>query len=129
MIKPTIIKKSLEELRQLGFTSIHMVHDEGIFRGGSGVRLLNEKQSTLNSDVSQVIGFDKHGWNSKEYPGALLGTISLIRQTFYDAEWYGRAIKMSNQVKGRNTDFREDVSLAKLHTELKNRTPFLFRTK
>ena len=44
---PAIIKKSLEELRQLGFTSIHMVHDEGIFRGGSGVRLLNEKQSTL----------------------------------------------------------------------------------
>ena len=121
-------EKLMDELRKLGFTSVHLVYDKGIFRGGSGIRLLNEKQTKIHSNISQVIGFDFNGWGSNDYPGALLGTMALLRQTFYDAQWYGKTMELLSLDKSLQPDFREDASLEQLYSNLNNRTPFLFNT-
>lgn len=77
--------EAMTELRELGFTSAHIIPDDGIFRGQSLLVNLNDELSVLTIDVLQCFGFERayHG-----YPKSLMGTVALARQSLYDAIWY-----------------------------------------
>lgn len=122
-------KKSIEELRDLGFTTAHIIPQEGIFQGQSALVQLNDQNQILNHSVGQVIDFDFGGWKSKEYPTSLLGSIAFIRQGFYDAEWYGKAQKIQAFHPQDNELVDEDRSLAALWQGRQEKNPFIFRTK
>ncbi len=122
-------KNSIEELRGLGFTTAHIIPQEGIFQGQSALVLLNDKNQILNHSVGQVIDFHFGGWKSKEYPTSLLGSIAFIRQGFYDAEWYGKAQKIQAFHPQDNEPIEEDRSLAALWQGKQENIPFIFRTK
>ena len=82
--------KKAEELRKLGFGSVLSVNKDGIVRGTATMALLgNGKENDLiiKDRAAAEFSFDK-GTSTQDYPSSLMGSIALIRQTFYDAQWY-----------------------------------------
>jgi imidazolonepropionase-like amidohydrolase len=83
-------KKKAEEWRKLGFGTVHTLMKDGFARGtGAVVTLLADKENKLivKDEASANYSFDK-GSSTQDYPESLMGAIALIRQTYYDAQWY-----------------------------------------
>lgn len=88
----TIDTKKAEELRKAGFGSVNAVSRDGIARGTSAVVTLSderENNTMLNSRSAANYSFSK-GSSQNDYPTSLMGSIALLRQTYYDAQWYGK---------------------------------------
>ena len=90
-------KKSKQYL-EAGFgATLSSVHD-GICRGSAALVLVGngrENELLLNASAAASMSFNK-GTSSQDYPGSLIGTIALIRQTYYDAKWYKTQNKENN---------------------------------
>lgn len=82
------------ELRNCGFGTVMMFAKDGIARGTAGVATLNpedgDNAALLKEKAAACYSFDK-GSSTQEYPSALMGAIALLRQTYYDADWYRTA--------------------------------------
>lgn len=78
--------------RDQGFGAVLSFQKDGIARGTSVLVNLNDDKENnviLKSDVSAHYSFSK-GTSSQDYPSSLMGSIALLRQTFYDAAWYAK---------------------------------------
>lgn len=78
--------------RAQGFTSALTSPPKGIFRGAGALVSLGDGAATslvLVPRFSQHLAFEPTG--NDDYPTSLMGAIALIRQTFYDAHWFGVA--------------------------------------
>jgi imidazolonepropionase-like amidohydrolase len=85
-------KKKAKELRELGFGAVLSHRMDGISRGSGTVVSLaegRENELILNSVASNHFSFRK-GTSTQSYPSSLMGCIALLRQTYYDADWYKR---------------------------------------
>ena len=94
----TADSKKAEELRKAGFGSVNVVNRDGIARGTSAaVSLSDERENStmLNPNTAANYSFSK-GSSKNDYPSSLMGAIALLRQTYYDAEWYGKQKKEYN---------------------------------
>lgn len=83
-------EKERNAMRELGFTAGNVLGDRGIFRGSSGVVLFSDENpnaAVLKDQTFQFISFESGGRDAG-YPSSLMGTLALIRQTFYDARFY-----------------------------------------
>lgn len=81
-----------EELRKAGFGSVNVVNRDGIARGVSAAVTLNDGMDNnvfLNDQTAANYSFNK-GSSSNDYPTSLMGAIALLRQTYYDSQWYGK---------------------------------------
>lgn len=82
------------EMRSCGFGTVMMFAKDGIARGTAGVATLNpedgDNASLFKDKVAACYSFDK-GSSTQEYPSSLMGAIALLRQTYYDADWYRTA--------------------------------------
>ena len=81
-------------LRSLGFGAALAVPRQGIFRGAASVLTLSDggvRERVLRPDLAQAVGFQRSFALGGMYPNSAMGTIALMKQTFMDAEWYGRA--------------------------------------
>lgn len=77
-------------LRDMGFGTVLTHQKDGILRGtGSVVTLANEADNFLvvKEKAASLLSFNK-GTSTQSYPGSLMGTIALLRQTYLDAQWY-----------------------------------------
>jgi imidazolonepropionase-like amidohydrolase len=84
--------KKADDLRKLGFGSVNAISRDGIARGTSAaVTLSDEKENKtmLNNAAAANYSFNK-GTSQNDYPTSLMGSIALLRQTYYDAAWYGK---------------------------------------
>ncbi|WP_293788922.1 amidohydrolase family protein [uncultured Pedobacter sp.] len=84
--------KKADELRKAGFGSVNVINRDGIARGVSAAVTLNEGADNsviLKDQTAANYSFNK-GSSSNDYPTSLMGAIALLRQTYYDAQWYGR---------------------------------------
>ena len=84
--------KKAEELRKIGFGSVNVVNRDGIVRGTSAaVTLSNERenQNIIKGETAANFSFNK-GTSKNDYPTSLMGSIALLRQTYYDGQWYGK---------------------------------------
>ena len=82
--------KKAEELRKLGFGTVNSICKDGIARGSSALVLLGEGRENdlvLKDRCSANYSFDK-GSSTQDYPGSLMGAIALLRQTYFDSQWY-----------------------------------------
>lgn len=82
--------KKAEELRKLGFGTVMSVNRDGIIRGSSVLSVLGygkENELILKDRAASNFSFDR-GSSTQDYPSSLMGAIALIRQTYYDAQWY-----------------------------------------
>jgi imidazolonepropionase-like amidohydrolase len=81
-----------ESMREQGFGAVLSFQKDGIARGTSVfVNLNNDNENLviLKTDASSHYSFSK-GTSSQDYPSSLMGSIALLRQTFYDADWYAK---------------------------------------
>ncbi len=82
-----------KELMKAGFAVAQSCRLDGIFRGRGFVALLGDGAANdliLNPTAAQFMSFDK-GTSKQDYPSSQMGSIALIRQAWYDAEWYTKA--------------------------------------
>tara|TARA_R110002012_G_scaffold237719_3_gene411457 strand:+ start:10265 stop:13291 length:3027 start_codon:yes stop_codon:yes gene_type:complete len=85
-----IDEKKAEKLRALGFGTVATIRPDGIARGTAALVVLGEGRENnmlIKSEVAAHYSFDK-GSSTQDYPVSPMGAIALLRQTFYDAEWY-----------------------------------------
>jgi len=79
-----------EELKKNGFGAVQSLIHDGIARGTSVVVSLGDErdnQVMLNDQAAAHYSFSK-GTAATNYPSSLMGSIALLRQTYYDADWY-----------------------------------------
>ncbi|SEM96608.1 Imidazolonepropionase [Chitinophaga rupis] len=77
-------------LRQAGFGAVLTHQQDGIARGtGALVTLAADRENKVmvREKASAQYSFDK-GSSTQNYPGSLMGSIALLRQTYLDALWY-----------------------------------------
>ncbi len=89
-----------KSLRELGFGTVLSHIRDGIARGtGTLVTLANEKENLiiLKDRAAAHYSFNK-GSSTQSYPSSMMGNISLLRQTYLDAQWY----KTQPQEEGYN---------------------------
>ncbi|TKC05082.1 amidohydrolase family protein [Pedobacter frigoris] len=88
----TADSKRADDLRKAGFGSVNAINRDGIARGTStAVTLSDERENNtmLNPLSAANYSFNK-GTSQNDYPTSLMGSIALLRQTYYDAQWYGK---------------------------------------
>lgn len=87
-----VTNPSADELRKLGFGAVLTHHHDGIARGnGAFVSLADDRENLvmLKSGVTAHYSFSK-GSSGQAYPNSPMGSVALLRQAFYDADWYKR---------------------------------------
>lgn len=83
--------KTLEPLRELGFTAGVIAPSSGIIRGRSALVALaedNPNAVVLKPDLFQHVAFETRLGDEPAFPGSLMGTLAAVRQAFFDAEHY-----------------------------------------
>ena len=79
--------------RALGFGAVLTQQPDGIMRGTAALVSLNtnrrEQEVMLLEKAATGLSFDK-GSSTQDYPGSLMGSIALLRQTYLDAQWNQR---------------------------------------
>ena len=84
-------RKTIEPLRELGFTTAVVAPTRGIVRGTSALVALAEEDPNeliVKPDVFQHVAFETQGGDDRGYPGSLMGAIAVVRQSFFDAQHY-----------------------------------------
>lgn len=79
-----------KSLRDMGFGVVLTHQKDGIARGtGALVSLADDKENLLliRPKAAALFSFNK-GTSTQSYPGSLMGSIALLRQTFLDGQWY-----------------------------------------
>lgn len=79
-------------LRKAGFGTVLTHQMDGVVRGSGAVVTLGsgDNKSLIQPIASAHYSFSK-GVSRQNYPSSLMGSIALLRQTYYDAEWYTSA--------------------------------------
>ena len=79
-----------DEYRKQGFGAVLTSQKDGIVRGsGALVCLAQAKENeTMIKDRTAAFYSFKKGTSPQDYPSSLMGAIALLRQTYYDAQWY-----------------------------------------
>lgn len=87
--------KEAEEFRKLGFGAVLSFVPDGVARGTSVLLSLGEgrlNENVLKPRAAAHYSFNK-GSSKQSYPVSAMGYVSLLRQTFLDAEWYAQFTK------------------------------------
>jgi imidazolonepropionase-like amidohydrolase len=112
-------------LRNLGFVAVHSAPQAGILAGQGAVLSLIDvgprRDAILAADVSQVFGFDFQF--GSEYPGSLMGSIALIRQSLFDARWYSAVSQAGAERTPTAERLQLSQSLAALQPALSGSQP------
>ncbi|HMH24239.1 MAG TPA: amidohydrolase family protein [Puia sp.] len=77
-------------LRENGFGTVLTHMKDGIARGsGAIVTLANENENLVMVKQRASANYSlSKGTSTQSYPGSLMGSIALLRQTYLDAQWY-----------------------------------------
>lgn len=120
-------RKAVAELRGLGFTTLHIVPNDGIFRGSSTLINLGDQSlqnEMLRTEIGTCLSFDK-GVSTQSYPSSLMGSIALIRQTLLDAAWYAATVAERQKRPGLPPS-ETNFSLEELNRHLAAKFPIFF---
>ena len=86
--------KKADELRKAGFGAVNSHIMDGISRGTGVLIALNDQGNNadriLNDTSGQFFSFKKSVASRQSYPTSLMGSISLLKQLHYDADWYAK---------------------------------------
>ncbi len=95
-------KKKAEELRKAGFGVVNSHIMDGIARGTGVLIALNDKGTNADRIISersgQFFSFKKSVASRQSYPTSLMGSIALLKQMHYDADWYSKGNSTSKDL-------------------------------
>jgi len=95
-----------------GFGTVNTHQNDGIYRGTSVLITLGKgtlKNNVIKSKVANQYSFSK-GASKQTYPSSQMGSIALLRQFFYDLDWY-------SNLKTKHTD-NQSFESSRLNKEL-----------
>ena len=104
-------QKAAKQLLEAGFGVVNTHLQDGIVRGTGALVALDSNTSNsqriLSDQSAQYISFSKSVRSRQSYPSSIMGTMALLRQLKYDADWYAsgnvstkdRSIEAYNQNK------------------------------
>lgn len=78
------------DMRKAGFGAVMSHYHDGIARGSSVLVALGDEKNQVNvlkAPVAAHYSFSK-GSSTQSYPNSMMGSVALLRQTYYDAIWY-----------------------------------------
>lgn len=81
-----------KQFRQAGIGLVLTHRHDGIMRGTGSLVFVHDKparEAILSEQVSSHYALRK-GSSTQDYPSSQMGSIALIRQTLYDADWYAK---------------------------------------
>ena len=88
--------KSATALRNAGFGVVNTHITDGIVRGSGSLIALapntNEAERILDDRSGQYYSTRKSITSNQSYPTSLMGTIALLKQVNYDANWYAKGL-------------------------------------
>ncbi|MBX7051137.1 MAG: amidohydrolase family protein [Flavobacteriales bacterium] len=84
-------EEQAKEFRNAGFGVVLTHRADGIARGTGALVCLNDNPNlaVIVPQSAAFYSFNK-GSSSHTYPSSLMGSIALLRQTYYDADWYSK---------------------------------------
>lgn len=119
----------LEDARNAGLTAALTSPRQGIFAGQSALINLagaDASKLVLRTPVALTVQFTTTSGFLGEFPNSLMGTVSFIRQSFYDAQHYRDELDRFNRVKRGVPRPEYDRKLAALQPALRGSLPVLF---
>ena len=128
----THCEKQSTDLRSQGFVAAHIVPPTGVFRGyGSLVKLADDvsSQQILATGLTQNISFRMSRELGRGYPTSAMGAIALIRQCFYDAQWYKGAKQAWQKAPATVEGYEFNPALDALSNSMDKDIPFVFETE
>lgn len=109
-------QQKAEEMRKMGFGAALVHVSDGIVRGTSSVVSFadgREHELILKGKASAHYSLNK-GSSTQSYPVSVMGSVALLRQTFYDAIWYKNG--GNKQEKNLSLDaFNEALALPQIY--------------
>ena len=83
-----------------GFGAVVSHVQDGIVRGTGVLVALSEdpRRALLKPEASAHYSFRK-GTSSQDYPRSLMGATALLKQTFFDANWYADASRLNERLE------------------------------
>jgi len=86
--------KKAKELREAGFGVVNSHIKDGIARGTGVLVALNgignDANRILDDRSGHYFSFEKSVAKAQSYPTSLMGSMALLRQLYYDADWYAK---------------------------------------
>lgn len=82
--------KTAEKWRKEGFGTVLAFRPDGIARGSAALVTLSDgpvHEVIVKSKASANYAFNT-GSSAQNYPNSIMGMVALLRQTYYDVEWY-----------------------------------------
>jgi imidazolonepropionase-like amidohydrolase len=119
--------KKAAEWRALGFTTMHVVPNDGLFRGTSTLVNLGDgplHKEMLVAEVAACWSFQR-AVSAQSYPSSLMGNIALMRQTLLDAAWYAQVAAARPSRPGMPLT-ETNLSLEALNRQLNAKLPLIF---
>ncbi len=94
LFKPN--EKKARKYREAGFTTLLVQPHDGLVRGRAALVDLSGRKaeaSLIRPEAAAGYSFDK-GSSRQLTPNSLMGSIEMLRQSFYDARWYRQASQL-----------------------------------
>lgn len=116
-------------LREAGFTTAVVAPREGILRGWSAAFNLGAgpaRETVLVPHVAQAVDLDSQSEDG--YPGSLMGSVALARESFLDARWYRQATAAYQSRPAQRRPVA-DASLAALAGTAAGEDPVVFEAE
>lgn len=89
-------EKHLKELASRGF-GFFMTHQrDGVARGSAALISMSRKRTDLSNNINASCYSFSKGSSRQTYPSSQMGSIALLRQSFYDADYYARNKEAEN---------------------------------
>lgn len=86
--------KKADELIKAGFGVVNTHLQDGIVRGTGTLIALNNQGGNdtrvLDAKSAHYLSFTKSNTSNQSYPTSVMGSMALLRQLYYDAEWYSK---------------------------------------
>ncbi|MCG0017251.1 amidohydrolase family protein [Winogradskyella immobilis] len=84
--------KSASDLKKAGFGVVNTHMQDGVVRGtGALIALTNQggnAERILDGRSAQYLSLSRSVTSAQVYPSSIMGTTALLRQMYYDADWY-----------------------------------------
>ncbi|MGK0238246.1 MAG: imidazolonepropionase-like amidohydrolase [Candidatus Pelagisphaera sp.] len=125
--------KDAAKLSDIGFSTVATFPGRGIFRGQGALVNLNGKainQASVDLKIAQHIAFElarRVDDGKSHYPTSLMGSIALIRQAFYDAQWQAKKKQAYRAHADKLERPVENAALAELQPLIENKQFALFQ--
>lgn len=95
-------EKKAKELIKAGFGVVNTHLHDGIVRG-NGILIALSPTSTdayrmIDTKSAQYLSFTKSAQSKQAYPNSLMGSMALLRQVYFDADWYSKGLSKNKDL-------------------------------